>query len=169
MMILTRGKIVIIAISIGIVASLAGLVAFTNQEATTIGPQIGVKLEKVKMKALDEQTNAMTLEVDLAVTNNAAKTLTISKMDYELFANEKSLGQGYFSAETVPLSGRPPLFPSTSTTLPSDFRLKYSDSVKDVWNSLKSGGTANISWRANGTAEIESALSIVDVPFESKL
>ncbi len=168
-MILTRGKIVIIAIAIGIVATLAVFVLIANREGEGIRSQVTVTLKDVTMKGIDEEKNVMTIKVDFNVFNKASKTLTISKMDYELFANQKSLGQGIFSAESVPMSGRPPLFPSTNTTLPSDFRLNYSDSVKDVWNSLKSGNTANISWRANGTAEIESALSIVDVPFESKL
>ena len=169
-MILTRGKIVIIVIFIGIAASLAGLFAFTNVERGTLERQIDAKLENAKMKAIDEQANIMTLQVDFLITNKADKTLTISKIDYELFANEKRLGLGFYSGESIPLSGRPALFSNTNTTIPSEFRLHYSDNVKDVWNLLaKSGESGTISWKVKGTAQIESAFSIADVPFESSL
>ena len=167
-MILTRGKIIIIAIFVGIVAGLAGLVAFTSIETEVIAEQVNVMLGNVKMKSLDEQNNIMTIQVDFAVTNNADQTLTISKIDYELFANEKSLGPGFLSYESSPLVGRPPLFPDTNTTLPSDFRLKFSSDVSDVWNLLAtSAENDNISWRVKGTAEIESALDFIPVEFDS--
>ncbi|MGH9879034.1 MAG: hypothetical protein ACRD5H_15500, partial [Nitrososphaerales archaeon] len=86
-MILSRGKIVVIAIFVAIVAGLAGLIAFTNQETKEVEGKIGVVLENVKMKSVDEQTKVMTLQVDFAITNNHDRTLTISKIDYELFAN----------------------------------------------------------------------------------
>lgn len=169
-MILTRGKIVIIAIFIGITAGLAGLVAFTNLEPPIIMKQVDVMLENVKMKALDEEKNIMTVQVDFTITNRADRTLTISKIDYELFANERSLGYGFLSFESAPMVGRPPLFPDTSTTLPSDFRLNYSDNVSDVWNLLAtSAENDNISWRVKGTAEIETALSIIPIDFESSI
>jgi len=169
-MILTRGKIIIVAIFIAIVAGLAGLIAFTNVETTQLEEQIDVKLENVKMKALDQQKNVMTIRVDFAVFNKSERTLTISKIDYELFANDKSLGNGFMSLETVPMVGRPSLFSNTSTTIPSDFQLKYSDDVSDIWNSLAaSEENSSISWRVKGMAEIESAFSIIPVLFESSL
>ena len=169
-MILTRGKIIIIAIFIGIVAGLVGLIAFTKIQTGIVEGQIDVTLENVKMKALDEETNVMTIQVDFAITNKADQTLTISKIDYELFANEKSLGPGFLSFESAPMVGRPPLFPGKSTTIPADFRLKYSDNVSDVWNLLAtSAENDNISWKVKGTAEIESALDFIPVSFESSI
>jgi len=165
---LTRGKIIIIAIFIAIVAGLAGLIAFTNVETTQIEGQVDVTLEGVKMKALDRENNVMTIQVDFGVFNKAERTLTISKIDYELFADEKSLGNGFLSLESVPMVGRPSLFSDTSTTIPSEFRLKYSEDVKDVWNLLAaSEENDSISWRTKGTAEIETAFSIILIPFES--
>ncbi|MGH9933726.1 MAG: hypothetical protein ACRD3Z_01275 [Nitrososphaerales archaeon] len=169
-MILSRGKIVVIAIFVAIVAGLAGLIAFTNQETKEVEGKIGVVLENVKMKSVDEQTKVMTLQVDFAITNNHDRTLTISKIDYELFANEKSVGKGFLSYESAPLVGRPPLFPDTSTTLPSDFKLNYSEDVSDVWNLLAaSPENDSIAWKAKGTAEIESALDFIPVEFESSI
>ncbi len=166
---LSRGKIVVIAISIGIVASLGALYLYSQGEAGQYGSQVRVTLKDVKMKSLDEQNNVMNIEVDFNVLNNADKTLTISKMDYELFANENSVGRGFFSAEDIAMTGRPGLFSHANATIVSDFQLKYSDTVKDLWGSLKNKETNNISWRVNGTAEIESAISIAEVPFDSKL
>jgi LEA14-like dessication related protein len=168
--ILSRGKIVIIAIFVAIVAGLAGLITFTGQATKEVEGKVAVTLENVKMKSLDEQTKVMTLQVDFNVTNNADMTLTISKIDYELFANEKSLGQGFLSYESAPLVGRPPLFSDASTTLPSDFKLNYSEEVSDVWNLLAaSPENDSISWKAKGTAEIESALDFIPIEFESSI
>ena len=169
-MILTRGKIIIIAIFVAIAAGLVGLVAFTGIETQSIGGKVNVVLENVKMKSLDEQNNVMTIQVDFTVTNKADQTLTISKIDYELFADEKSLGQGFLSYESSPLVGRPPLFPDTNTTLPADFRLKFSSDVSDVWNLLATNAeNDSISWRIKGTAEIESALDFIPVDFDSSI
>jgi len=168
--ILSRGKIIVIVIFVGIVAALAGLVAITGLETEDIGGKIDVVLESVKFKSLDEQNNIMMIQVDFTVTNYADRTLTISKIDYELFANDESLGLGYLSYESAPLVGRPPLFPDTSTPIPSDFKLNYSEDVSAVWDLLLADPeNASISWRIKGTAEIESALSIIPIEFESSI
>jgi LEA14-like dessication related protein len=168
--ILSRGKIIVIVIFVGIVAALAGLVAITGLETEDIGGKIDVVLESVKFKSLDEQNNIMMIQVDFTVTNYADRTLTISKIDYELFANDESLGQGYLSYESAPLVGRPPLFPDTGTPIPSDFKLNYSEDVSAVWDLLLADPeNASISWRIKGTAEIESALSIIPIEFESSI
>ena len=59
-MILSRGKIVVIAIFLAIVAGLVGLIAFTDQATKEIEDKVAVTLENVKMKSLDEQTKVMT-------------------------------------------------------------------------------------------------------------
>lgn len=169
-MILTRGKIIIIGIFIAIVASLAGLIVFTNVETIQLEGQVDVKLEGVKMKAMDQENKVMTVLLDFAVFNKSDRTLTISKMDYELFADEKFLGNGFMSLENIPMVGRPSLFPGTSTTIPSEFQLTYSEDVKDVWNLLAANeANDSVSWRVKGTAEIETAFSIIPVPFETSL
>ena len=169
-MILSRGKIVVIAIFVAIVVGLVGLIAFTGLETKEVEGKVGIMLENVKMRSIDEQTKVMTLEVDFVVTNNADRTLTISKIDYELFANEKSLGLGFLSYESAPMVGRPPIFPAASTTLPSDFRLNYSEDVSDVWNLLaESPENDSVSWKVTGTAELESALDFIPIQFESSI
>jgi len=169
-MILTRGKIIIIAIFVAIVAGLAGMIEFTNLETQRFAPQIQISLADVSLKEFDKQENRMIIQVDFAVFNKAKQTLTISKIDYDLYANEKLLGAGIYSLENAPLVGRAPLFPDSSTTLPATFNLKYSDNIKDVWNLLATN-TENdtIAWRVKGVAEIESAFSIIPVSFESSI
>ena len=169
-MILTRGKIIIIAIFVAIVAGLVGMIQFTNLETTTLGEKIEVSLADVSVKEFNQEENRMTIEVDFVVFNKSKQTLTISKIDYDLYANEKFLGTGLYSLENAPLVGRAPLFSGSNTTLPANFDLKYSDNIKDVWN-LLSTNTENdsIAWRVKGVAEIESAFSIIPVPFESSI
>ncbi len=169
-MILTRGKIIIMAIFIAIAAGLAGLVAFSNMQAGTFEQQVVIELENVKMKSIDEQANVMTVQVDFAISNNADQTLTISTIDYELYADDQSLGLGFLTLADVPMVGRPALFPHTSTTIPSDFRLTYADEYSDIWNLLQSGGESDgVTWTAVGSGQIESALSLFTVSFESSI
>lgn len=169
-MILTRGKIIIIAIFVAIVVGLVGMIEFTNLETERFAPQIEVSLADVSLKEFDKEKNRMTIEVDFVIFNKAKQTLTISKIDYDLYANEKLLGPGIYSLENAPLVGRAPLFPDSGTTLPATFNLKYSDNIKDVWNLLATNTENNsIAWRVKGVAEIESAFSIIPVSFESSI
>ncbi len=167
---LTRGKIVITAIFVGIAAALAGLVGFTNLEQEEIGPQMAVTLAGVKMKHIDkENPTLMIVQVDFAIFNDTKQTLTISKIDYDMHANERLIGRGLLSLEDAPLTGRAPLFPGTSTTLPSEMQLRQSPEIMDVWDKLNNGNIEDITWRANGVAQIESAFSIIEIAFNSTL
>ena len=68
---LTRGKIVIIPIFVIIFVGLVSLVAFTEWEEAEINPNVGVILENVKMKKIDDDNpDRMIVRVDLAVFNN---------------------------------------------------------------------------------------------------
>ncbi len=165
----TRGKIVIIAVAAGIVGGLAGLIQFSSLESQVIAPQMGVHLQDVRMKQIDEEKNVMMVVVDFNIENQSDKTLTISKLEYELFADEISVGRGFISLEDIPLGGRPQLFSGSGTTIPSEFRLKYSDDVSNIWDMLASGEAGQVAWRAKGSAEIESAFSIIPIEFESSL
>jgi hypothetical protein len=161
---------VIIAIFVGFAAALAGLVGFTNLEQEEIGPLVDVALADVRMKGIDkENPTLMIVRVDFTIFNETKQTLTIAKIDYDMYANEQFIGRGILSLEDAPLTGRAPLFPGTPTTLPSEMQLRQSPEVMHVWDELKDGNTDDIKWRADGVAQIETAFSIIEKEFDSTL
>jgi len=167
---LTRGKVVIIAIFVGVAAIFAGLITFTGLEEREIAPNITVTLEDVKMKRIDrDNPDLMFLQVDLSISSRHHQTLVLSKIDYEMYANERQVGRGSLSLEDIPLTGRAPLFPGSSTTLPSEMQLRKSPEVMEIWEKLSNNDTEDVTWRAEGVAQIESAISIADVNFNSTL
>lgn len=167
---LTRGKIIIAAIFVGIAIALASLVGFTNLQQKEISPKISVSLENVKMKSIDRNDpTLMIVQVDFSVLNETAQTLVIAKIDYDLYANESLIGRGNVSLEDTPLTGRAPLFSGSPTTIPSEMKIRKSTETMEVWDKLTSGMTEGIKWRTEGAAQIESAFSIIDVNFNSTL
>lgn len=167
---LTRGKIVIIAIFAGVAAALAGLVGFTGLEQEELSPKITVNLAEVTMKSIDrDDPTLMTVEVAFSILNESKQTLAVSKIDYDLYANENLLGRGNLSLEDIPLTGRAPLYSGSTTTIPSEMKLRKSAENAEMWDKLNTGMTEDVTWRADGTAQIESAFSIIDVDFDSKL
>ncbi|MFQ5940485.1 MAG: hypothetical protein ACE5KA_02145 [Nitrososphaerales archaeon] len=167
---LTRGKVIIIAIFVAIVASLVGLVGFTNLEQDIISPDITVTLENVKMKKIDNNNpDLMFVQVDVAILNEAEQTLAVSQIDYDMYANETLIGRGSLSLQDIPLTGRAPLFPGSVTTLPTEMQLRKSEDIVEVWDKLFNNDTQDITWQAEGVAQIETAFTIIEKDFESSL
>ena len=167
---LTRGKIVIIPIFVAIAATLAGLVAFIEWEGEAIDPNFSVTLENVKMKKIDDDNpDLMIVQADLSVFNETERVLTVSRIGYDLYANEILVGRGSLSFEDIPLSGRAPLFSGSSTTFPSEVQLRKSPEVMEIWNKLSNNDTEDVTWHAEGVAQIETAFSIIEKDFNSTL
>jgi len=167
---LTRGKIVIIPIFVIIFVGLVSLVAFTEWEEAEIDPNVGVILENVKMKKIDDDNpDRMIVRVDLAVFNNTERILAISRIGYDLYANEILVGRGSLSFADIPLSGRAPIFSGSSTTLPSEMQLPKSPEVMEIWSKLLNNDTEDVTWRADGVVQIETAFSIIEKDFNSSL
>ncbi len=167
---LTLGKIVIIPIFVAIAATLAGLVAFTEWEGEAIDLSFSVTLENVKMKKIDDDNpDLMIVQADLSVFNETERILTVSRISYDLYANEILVGRGSLSFADIPLSGRAPLFSGSSTTFPSEMQLRKSPEVMEIWDKLSNNDTVDITWRAEGVAQIETAFSIIEKDFNSTL
>lgn len=167
---LTRGKIVIMIIFVGITAALAGLVELTNWEGEAIRPKITVTFENIMMKKIDnDNPDLMILQVDFTILNETEQTLVVSRIAHDVYANENFIGRGNLSLADIPLTGRAPLFPGSITTLPSEMNLRKSADVMEIWDKLFNNDTEGIIWRTEGVAQIESAFSIIEVEFNSTL
>jgi len=136
--------------------------------ASLDNPQIGmaeIQLTTVKVVNTNTVDNRAILEVSFAINNPGGKTFTISNIDYELFANGKSLGKGSYSTEDIALPGRAAFYPGSQIELPTTFNLVLSDDNADEYNSIISG--QDLKFTAKGKMVVESAWSLVEKDFET--
>jgi len=160
----SRGKVVISAAFVVLFAMFMGFYYYASLD----NPQLEMaKLELVDVKVLE--TNSIdkraTLEITFLVTNPSKKTFTISNINYELFVNNKDVGNGEYSTEDIAMPGRAAIYAGNSVKLSSKFNLVYTDQIANEYSIITNGEQA--SFRAKGIASIESAWSIVEKPFEA--
>jgi len=162
----SRGRIAITAAFIGLGFVMLGLVYYASLD----NPQLEmVQLDLVNVKIVE--TNSIdrrtTLELTFLVTNPSEKTITISNISYELFANGKDVGNGEYSTEDIAMPGRAAIYAGKSVELSSKFSLVYTDQIANEYSIITNGEQA--SYRARGIVSVESAWSIVEKPFETTL
>jgi len=162
----SRGKVVISAAFAVLFAMFIGFYYYASLD----NPQLEMaQLELVDIKVLE--TNSIdkraTLEITFLVTNPSEKTFTISNINYELFVNNKDVGNGEYSTEDIAMPGRAAIYAGKSVELSSKFNLVYTDQIDNEYSIITNGEQA--SFRAKGIASIESAWSIVEKPFEVTL
>lgn len=123
-----------------------------------------ISVEVLDTNSIDKRAN---LKVVFLVTNPSKKTLTISNINYELFANGKNIGNGEYSTEDVAMTGRAAFYPGQSIELSSTFNLVYTDQIADAYSAIINEEQVN--YKTTGQVSIESAWSIVEKQFESTL
>lgn len=133
---------------------------------------IDFKLSSVNITNLSNNTNNIELLLLFDVSNLSEKSATTSKVEYDLFGDNKLLGHGVLSYEDIPLNGRPQFSPGQTTTLKSPIILQPSEMNMDVIEKLisnSSNSIKNIRWNVNGSSQIESAFVILEKDFSDVL
>jgi hypothetical protein len=133
---------------------------------------IDFKLSSVNITNLSNNTNNIELLLLFDVSNLSEKSATTSKVEYDLFGDNKLLGHGVLSYEDIPLNGRPQFSPGQTTTLKSPIILQPSEMNMDVIEKLisnSSNSIKSIRWNVNGSSQIESAFVILEKDFSDVL
>lgn len=159
-----QGRIIVYAAIAGVLAMLGGIVWYSSLD----NPQlelVEIKIGQVKVTSVNNIDGSAKLEVGLVVKNPGEKTFTISRIDYELFANGKSLGKSQYSVEDIPMPGRAPFYPKVELELPSTFQLKKSGENADIYDTVING--EQVKYSAKGLAVVESAWSLVEKEFQT--
>lgn len=135
---------------------------------------IDFNLAAVNISNISNNTNNNNIELSLLfdVYNPSDKSATTSKVEYDLFGDDKLLGHGVLSYEDIPLNGRPQFSPGQTTTLKSDIILQPSDMNRDVIEKLISNSSDSVNsirWNVNGSSQIESAFVILEKDFSDVL
>ncbi len=133
---------------------------------------IDFNLAAVNISNLSNNTNNIELSLLFNVYNPSDKSATTSKVEYDLFGDNKLLGHGVLSYEDIPLNGRPQFSPGQTTTLKSPIILQPSELNMDVIEKLLSNSSnaiKSIRWNVNGSSQIESAFVILEKNFSDVL
>ena len=168
-MFLSRRRIILVG---AIAAITIAIILLPLILATVSAPDINsitIELSKVEVGDITND-NTIPLNVFFNIHNPTDKAMTTSKIDYNLIADDQSLGQGVLSYEDIPLNGRPQLSPGLTTTLKSTFELNQSDTNSDIFRVIKNAqATGQIKWKVEGVAQIESAFSFSPKQFSDEL
>ena len=170
-MFLSRRRIILI---VAIAAILSAIILLPLILATFSAPDINsitIELSKIEVKNITNDNNkSIPLDVFFNIHNPTDKAVTTSKIEYDLIADGKPLGQGVLSYEDIPLNGRPQLLPGLTTTLQSTFELNQSNLNSDIFRVIKNAEAAKqMKWKVEGVAQIESAFSFSPKQFSDEL
>jgi LEA14-like dessication related protein len=159
---------------VAIAAILSAIILLPLILATFSAPDINsitIELSKIEVKNITNNNNkSIPLDVFFNIHNPTDKAVTTSKIEYDLIADGKPLGQGVLSYEDIPLNGRPQLLPGLTTTLQSTFELNQSNMNSDIFRVIKNAeATKQLKWKVEGVAQIESAFSFSPKQFSDEL
>lgn len=157
-MFLSRRRIVLI----GTATAIVGIIVLLPLILTITLPDLGaisIIIKNIELKGVSDDNNTATLNVVFNIKNPTSQALTTSKIDYELIANGKSLGEYSKEYIDIPVNGRPQLLSNTDTNISSVIETPISDQTFRTELLQNNQSMQDIDWTINGNAIIESGFS----------
>ena len=74
---------------------------------------VNISIENISVENSGIVNNTIPLKVTFKIHNGDVKTLSTSKIEYTVNANNTHLGDGILSYEDIPPNGRPQLYPNS--------------------------------------------------------
>ena len=161
-----QGRWIVFAAMGGLFALLGGFVFYASLDNPEL-EKAEIELAGVEVLDVNSIENRAKLSVTFLITNPSDLTFTIPQISYSLKANGVNLGSGEYSTMDIAMPGRAAFFPDATIELPTTFSLVYSDRISDQYNTIVRGLPMN--YEVEGMITIESAWSIVEKDFETKL
>jgi len=159
----STGKLVIIGCFAGLGAMMIFFILYANSFQVDLN-KVTIQIENIKVLDQNNLDKRARLDVRFTIQNPTSLVLTISNINYELYANGKDLGEGHFTTEDIPEAGRPPLFANNNLTLPNTFELVNTDKVSNEYSAITS--YQPVKYEAKGQITIESFLTAVTKDFD---
>jgi len=163
---LNKGRVVIFACFAGLGAMMLFFYLYANSFQGDL-EKVTVQVDSVNVIEENKINKRAQLDVRFNLQNPSSLTLTVSTINYELFANGKSLGQGHLSNEDIPEAGRPILFANNNATLPNTFDLVYSDNFANEYSIITSH--QSVKYEIKGQVTIQSFLTEITKDFDVNL
>ena len=160
---LSKGRIVILACFAGLGAMMLFFYLYANSFQSDL-EKVTISVDSVKVLDENKLNKRAHLDVRFNLQNPTSITLTVSTINYELFANGNRLGEGHLSTEDIPEAGRPILFANNNATLPNTFDLVNSDSIAKEYSSIMNNEP--VKYEVKGQVTIQSFLTAVTKDFD---
>ena len=129
--------------------------------------KVTIQVDSVKVLDENKLNKRAHLDVRFNLQNPTPITLTVSSINYELFANGNRLGEGHLSTEDIPEAGRPILFANNNATLPNTFDLVNSENIANEYSAIMNNQP--VKYEVKGQVTIQSFLTAVTKDFDITL
>lgn len=129
--------------------------------------KVTVQIESINVLDENKVDKRAHLDVRFNLQNPTSITLTISTINYELYANGNKLGEGHLSTEDIPEAGRPILFANNNATLPNTFDLVDNDNIAKEYSAITNNQP--VKFEIKGQVTIQSFLTAVTKDFDLTL
>src|ERR671918_1244991 len=166
-MFLTTRRIVLILAVAAVAGAIIVLPYISSLTATGLD-KVTIELSDVVFVPASDEQRASQIDIVFHLTNPTDKTVTTSKIEYNLSADNTQLGNSILSFEDIPPNGRPAILPHESIKLTSLFQLTPSQSIQIIFNKL-ADSPSDINWKVQGIARIESAITLQEKRFSDEL
>jgi LEA14-like dessication related protein len=165
-MFLTKRRIVLMLAVVAVAGTIIALPYISSLTATGLD-RVTVELSDVKFVSASGGQKPGQIAVVFRLTNPTENTVTTSKIEYDLFADNTRLGNSILSFEDIPPNGRPTILPHQSIDLTSLFQVSPQP-AQAIFNKI-ANSPSDINWRVQGVARIETAITLQDKQFSDDL
>ena len=160
---LSKGRLVIIACFAGLGAMFLFFILYANSFQGEL-EKVTIKVEDIKVLDENKLDKRAHLDVRFNLQNPTSLVLTISTINYQIYANGNNIGDGHFSTEDIPEVGRPALFANSNLTLSDTFDLVNNDKIAQEYSAITSNQP--IKYEIKGQVTVESFLTAVTKDFD---
>ncbi|MHB8601348.1 MAG: hypothetical protein ACYC6W_00645 [Nitrosotalea sp.] len=160
---ISKGRLVILACFAGLGAMMLFFYLYANSFQGDLDKVI-VNVDSIKVLDENKIDKRAHLDVRFNLTNPTSIVLTVSTINYQLFANGNNIGEGHFTTEDIPEAGRPALFANSNLTLPTTFDLVNSENIAKEYSDITTGQP--IKYEVKGQVTIESFLTAIIKDFD---
>jgi LEA14-like dessication related protein len=166
-MFLTKRRIVLMLAVVAVAGAIIALPYISSLTATGLD-RVTIELSNVEFVPASDDQKASQIDIVFHLTNPTDKTVTTSKIEYNLFANNMQLGDSILSFEDIPPNGRPAILPQQSINLTSSFQITPSQSTQAIFSRI-ANSPSDIKWKVQGEARVESAITLQEKQFSDEL
>ena len=160
---ISKGRLVIIACFAGLGAMFLFFVLYANSFQGDLDKVI-VNVDSIKVLDENKIDKRAHLDVRFNLQNPTTIVLTVSTINYQIYANGNNIGEGHFTTEDIPEAGRPALFANSNLTLPTTFDLVNSDQIAKEYSEITTGQP--VKYEIKGQVTIESFLTAIIKDFD---
>ncbi|CUR52827.1 conserved exported protein of unknown function [Nitrosotalea devaniterrae] len=160
---ISKGRVVILACFAGLGAMMLFFYLYANSFQGDLDKVI-VSVDSIKVLDENKIDKRAHLDVRFNLQNPTSIVLTVSTINYQVYANGNNIGEGHFTTEDIPEAGRPALFANSNLTLPTTFDLVNSDQIAKEYSDITTGQP--VKYEVKGQVTIESFLTAIIKDFD---